>query len=597
MCPERSVPHVPGQHKRGKRERLCTCTKVSGPAAANYHPDPTKRGQVSAVKRLIPSLLVCLSMLAAVPSAASGEGAVTFAGSGQVRGDLGPIGSDPRAGAAAAIRSHAGRLGVDADRFTFDSVRRSIVGLHVRGRELRGGVPVEDTSAAVHAVSGRIVQIDARGSDLPGDPSPAPVAEVVARGAALSRLGVLSPLRPPVAERLLVADGGRLVDVWRVSLVSLTPAVVATVDVGASDGRVVDVRDERVFLEGQATVFDPNPIVTHRDASLRQPGVDQFGVDTDLPDARLNNALRVLPVRQVASEPADLVAGRLHGPYVDVYGPGALDLFGGWFYQRHDPRFETLMAYTHIDRIQRYFQSLGFVGQAAINAEPQWVITHRVEGFDNSFYQPGNDLILYGAGGVDDAEDAEVVLHELGHAIHFDQVPNWGGHHQAGAMGEGFGDFLAAAYYAGSISGGFQDACVADWDATSYSSANPRCLRRVDTAKKFPQNMTNSVHADGEIWSGFLWDLRELLKCPAEHPKDDPEWETDPECKPPRNDSQIQTDRVLKLLLASHEFLSNGATFGRAVAALRTAADALGRPEWKALVDQAATARGLPLNP
>ena len=550
------------------------------------------------MKRTIPILLAAFVTLAVLPGPAAGSATITFSGSGQVRGDLGDMGADPLDGARTALDAFADELGVEPSRFSLDEVRRSIVGIHVRGVERRGGVPVENTAVAVHAVDGRIVQIDAHGSDLRGSAAGVAISRHAAVTAALAHAGVARTLLPPRTQRLLVASEGRLVDVWRVPVLSLEPAVALTVDVDAASGRIVRAVDDRLHAEGQATVFDPSPTVTLRDTTLRQPGVDRLGVDTDLPDERLNRALRLLPVRDVASATQDLLAGRLHGPYVDVYGAPGLDPFGGWFYQRHDPRFETLMAYTHIDRIQRYFQSLGFVGSAAINAEPQWVITHRVEGYDNSFFQPANDLILFGAGGVDDAEDAEVVLHELGHAIHYDQVPNWGGHHQAGAMGEGFGDFLAAAYYAGSISGGFGDTCVADWDATSYSPANPPCLRRVDTAKRFPQNMTNnSVHADGEIWSGFFWDLRQLLKCPAEPPEDDPEWETDPECKPPRNDSQIQSDRVLKLLLTSHEFLTNGATFGRAVAALRTAADAIGRPEWKALVDQAAKGRGLPLNP
>jgi len=546
------------------------------------------------------SLIVTMSVLlaAALGAPASGaRSATTYAGPDQVRGDLGPATGDPFAWAAEALAAHAGALGVDASSFALDTVRRSIAGTHVRGREVRGGVPIEGTAAAVHAVGGRVVQVDATGSSLPGAPAALPIRREAAVAAALGATGA-QPVATSSVQRLLIPAGDRLVDAYRVAVLSLAPAVAATVDVAAADGRVLAIRDDNRYLDGQTTVFDPSPVVTHRDNTLREPGVDELGADTDLDSNRLSNALRLLPVREVASSADQLLAGRLHGPYVDVYGPGGLDLNGAWFYTRGDKRFETMMAYAHIDRIQRYFQSLGFTGPAAINAEPQWVIVHRVEGFDNSFYQPGNDLILYGAGGVDDAEDAEVVIHELGHAIHDDQVPGWGTTHEGGAMGEGFGDYLAAAYYAGSISQGFQDTCIADWDAVSYSGANPPCLRRIDTAKLYPQNMTNSsVHADGEIWSAFLWDLRGLLRCPAEPPEDDPNWDTDPECRPPRSDDQIMSDRILKLLLTSHEFLTPSARFSHAVAALRTAADAIGRPEWKALVDQAATGRGLPLNP
>ena len=142
-------------------------------------------------------------------------------------------------------------------------------------------------------------------------------------------------------------------------------------------------------------------------------------------------------------------------------------------------------------------------------------------------------------------------------------------------MGEGFGDWLAGSFYARDQSGGFQDTCIMDWDATSYSSASPPCLRRMDKTKVYPKDMTNGVHADGELWSAFLWRLRDKLG------------ET----------SQEKSDNSIKLVLTSHEFLTTTARFSHAVAALRQAADALGEPDWKLLIDQEAMVTGFSLNP
>ncbi len=549
--------------------------------------------------RSLPTLqraLMVAGLCAALAAGPSPAGAARDISGGIVRGDLGPAAPGGALTAArAALAANAGRLGVRASDFTFESVRRSIIGLHVRGREQRFGVPVEGTSTAVHILNGRVALVEARGSSLAGRPGATSIARAAAVTAALAGTGVSSPIAAPATERLLAAHGDRLADVWRVSIASFNPPVMAEVDVAAADGRLLAVRDSRQRLDGQATVFDPSATVVMRDAAYREPGVDEAGVDTDLDSPELTRALSLLPIKQV--DQPQLAAGRLVGPYVEVQGPAPLDIANGAFlYTRGDPRFETTMAYAHLDRVQRYFQTLGFTGPAAINAEPQNVFTLPVVGFDNSFYQPGNDLILYGAGGVDDAEDAEVVLHEYGHAVQDAQVPGWGSSHEGGSMGEGFGDFLAATYYAGSISKGFGDACVADWDATSYSSANPPCLRRTDVAKKYPGGMQGEVHADGEIWSSFLWDLRTALRCPAEPPEDDPNWDTDPECREPRSDSQIMSDRALKLLLTSHELLSSNADFGDSVAALRTATVALGRPDWDPLVVAMAQKRGLPLS-
>jgi hypothetical protein len=59
------------------------------------------------------------------------------------------------------------------------------------------------------------------------------------------------------------------------------------------------------------------------------------------------------------------------------------------------------------------------------------------------------------------------------------------------------------------------NACVGEWDATSYSSTNPPCLRRTDGAKIYPDDLTGSVHADGEIWSRALSDIRAALGGPT----------------------------------------------------------------------------------
>ena len=52
------------------------------------------------------------------------------------------------------------------------------------------------------------------------------------------------------------------------------------------------------------------------------------------------------------------------------------------------------------------------------------------------------DEIRLGKGGVDDAEDGEVILHEYGHAIHFSQNFSFASS-EAGAISEGFGDYWA----------------------------------------------------------------------------------------------------------------------------------------------------------
>jgi hypothetical protein len=490
-------------------------------------------------------------------------------------GDLGPGRGDPRAVAATALRTFAGRLHVDAGRFRFDLVQHSPIGTHVRGTEVRGGVPVLGTAALVTIADGRVLQVSAYGAgNVTGSAVAHPVSGVAAVTAALRAAGVTTTLVPSHVDRLLVPRAGRLVDTYRVAVLSERPAVARSFDVSATDGSLLGVVDDNAYVDGTATVFDPNPVVTSRNTGLREPGVDLLGADTDLDSAELTKQLKTLPLKGL--DATDLQAGKLTGPWVDVIGPTLPASNGKFTFTRGMPGFEATMVYAHIDRLQRYFQSLGFTPKTekGVNAESQLIVTPRAETYDNSMYQPGNDVIVFGTGGVDDAEDAEVVVHEYGHAVQDAQVPGWGNTHQGGSMGEGWGDFLAAAYYA-RTSKGFGDLCVAEWDATSYSTAKPPCLRRMDSKKKFPGGMTNEVHDDGELWSATLWRLRAMLG---------------------KNAVQ-QSDNVLRLVLASHFLLTPNAEFGDAVAALRAAAKQLRHPEWAPLVDRAAKVATLPLNP
>jgi hypothetical protein len=54
-------------------------------------------------------------------------------------------------------------------------------------------------------------------------------------------------------------------------------------------------------------------------------------------------------------------------------------------------------------------------------------------------------------------------------------------------------------------------ACIADWDAVSYSSEDPPCLRRLDRTLKYTGEITSAIHRNGQIWSHALWNLRTAI--------------------------------------------------------------------------------------
>jgi len=168
------------------------------------------------------------------------------------------------------------------------------------------------------------------------------------------------------------------------------------------------------------------------------------------------------------------------------------------------------MAYFWVTEAQKYIQSLGFGGSLRpINMESQDVRINQW-GVDNSYSWDKKDLMRFGKGGVDDAEDAEVILHEYGHAIQDSQMTPFGGFGtsaEAGAIGEGFGDYWAVTV-SSVVAPTTDPACVADWDSVSYTSKTPHCLRRVDTDLHYPQDLNGRIHHDGQIWSRALWEIR-----------------------------------------------------------------------------------------
>jgi len=167
-------------------------------------------------------------------------------------------------------------------------------------------------------------------------------------------------------------------------------------------------------------------------------------------------------------------------------------------------RFEEVTVYSTVDRIQHYMHTLGFDDDVppanGIRDFPSLANAHWNDE-DQSFYSTGDDAIHMGDGGVDDGEDADIIAHEFGHAVQHNQNSCWGGG-DMGAMGEGFGDYLAGSFYHDVGDAAYQSAhaaCIGEWDAASYSSSSPPCLRRIDGDKKYPEDLVGQVHADGEL--------------------------------------------------------------------------------------------------
>ncbi|MEE4243851.1 MAG: proprotein convertase P-domain-containing protein [Kangiellaceae bacterium] len=266
----------------------------------------------------------------------------------------------------------------------------------------------------------------------------------------------------------------------------------------------------KAMADGSALVFDPDPRTTLNDATLSQSS-----------DASLfRNAYQTVTLRDLTIDGFDY---QLSGPWVSVIDFDApltrpsTTLDGNWDAQRGELAFTDVMTYFHLDQSQRYIQSLGFDGANGIQQGPIEVDTNGASGADNSYFLPGSNQLSFGHGGVPDNEDADVILHEYGHAIHFSINSNWGGG-DSGAIGEGFGDYWAGSYsYAAPNGQTFNPNWVYSWDGHNEFWPG-RVMDRTDY--RYDPNTTYTAHmavnnlADyaDELWSTPLFQAhRELV--------------------------------------------------------------------------------------
>lgn len=386
-------------------------------------------------------------------------------------------------------------------------ITQSRLGSHTRFRQVLGDRPVFDTSVVVHAagdgtvygVSSSVVRHLA--PELATiDPA---IDGATAEAVALDHFGLVpADLRtedsvPAVLGITATDDGGRLS--WRIIVNVREPYAAWDVRVDAGTGEIVGTPASLVLNSGTAKVFVPNPIVSTGDTSLRDD----------------NNAAGAVP--QSAYSTVTLAglnnSGFVSGTYCTTdRTPNRVSASNGDFtsLRRNDTGFNEVESYWAIDTAQRYLQNSVGVASAA---NYQIRVNAYAFAADNSNYQTfggGQGVLNFGYGGVDDAQDAEIVWHEYGHAILDNQAEiNFSG--EAQAIHEGWGDYFAATMSTTVPGESRFYPTIGEWDATSYDIHNPPYLRRVDGTKKYPQDLRNEPHDDGEIYSACLWAIHEDL--------------------------------------------------------------------------------------
>jgi subtilisin-like proprotein convertase family protein len=393
-----------------------------------------------------------------------------------------------------------------------ESVSESLTGRHARFRQYIEGVEVIGGELSVSAdADGTIRELHNRLAVLRGASATSHISESEALAAI--------PAAAAIEDVRFVAfnDDGTLRWAWRVVARTL-PLEPYEYLIDADSGELI--RRLALFWTANGRVFDPNPVAKLNDPALR----DQNDVVAAVPDSAYST------VELQGLNPS----GPLGGPNVQIAelerpDVAPVDVSQPLLFNRSQTGFEDVNAYVHIDRTQRYLQSLGYTGARRVVNRALRVDTHAAGGNDDSYYVAvisGQGDLYFGAGGTDDAEDSDIMLHEFGHALQDSIAPGafLGTSSSEGrAIGEGFGDYWAfSSSYAGTVASGRDPYCIADWDARCSGddpserctySAGADCLRRVDGTKTMTDYLisegSTTPHQNGEIWSSALREIFE----------------------------------------------------------------------------------------
>lgn len=252
------------------------------------------------------------------------------------------------------------------------------------------------------------------------------------------------------------------------------------------------------FVNGTGKAFIPNPLSS---AMANYGGGYVDGNDANTTE--LTAELKTVTLNNITFDGTNYL---LKGPRVEIldFDPPATGLFAQptstFNFTRADQGFEPTNVYYNLETALSYINvTLGincipYQHNGIVQYDP-----HGAYGDDNSYYSNGQ--LSFGEGCVDDAEDSDVIWHELGHGIH-DWITS-GGLSQVDGLSEGCGDYWAQSYHrsvSNLTSSAPQYQWVFHWDGHNTCWGG----RQTNYGAHYPEGLVGQIHTDGQIWASCL---------------------------------------------------------------------------------------------
>ena len=442
--------------------------------------------------------------------------------------------SDKESAARSWINEHAKELNIQSfHSFKLTFVRKGLAGETLRFQQMLNEVPVYDSEIVVNFAEGDQVayssnNYDATIAKIDTNPSITNTQAIAISNDALqfkgavtyqdSKLCVVKMEQNTILVYRVVTNAFDKTGSWEVIIDAKTAAILSKKDIAIYHKDKKKEKAKKVnpntkltspnsFVPGAAKVFIPDPL-----SQARVPYAGNYLDNNDLTNADFDAART-----QVILPEIELLSGvyKLKSTFVEIQDleAPAKGLFTqstpNFLYDRENDAFEAANAFYHLDNSMRYINNtLGIRCIPLTNSGILYFDPSGVNGDDNSYYTVGT--LTFGEGGVDDAEDADVVLHEMGHGIH-----DWltGGHASSTTgLGEGTGDYWAVSYSRSLNQWTATDAAynwVFSWDGHNEWWAG----RVTNYTRTYPQTgATNTqIHTYGQIWATALMKIFDVI--------------------------------------------------------------------------------------
>jgi len=371
------------------------------------------------------------------------------------------------------IKENSRNLGIPGfSGLTLSSVRKGNTGETLRFQQMINDVPVFQSEIVVHFNKSGTISYTGTES-LKKNLKETDTVPSVSASEALKKAHIASRSKGEITYEenklfVYITDSGETKLVYRILTSSFdNPGSWETI-VDAKTGDVISMKDisvkhhdkndplhkkkdkkviaKKALVTGSAYIFQPDPL-SKTGSVYGGQYVNGSGTSEDATNASLDAARTLVTIPEI-----DFTGGiyTLKGTYAEIkeIEAPAKGIFtqsnNQFLFNRSDDGFEAVNAYWHLDNSLRYINvTLGIVCKPSQNNGVLRFDPHGFSGQDNSHYLTGSESLGFGEGGVDDAEDADVILHELGHGIH-----HWlsGGISNADGLSEGCGDYWAQSY-------------------------------------------------------------------------------------------------------------------------------------------------------